>query len=204
MMIDFHDATDRIIAGLEKKSKLLSEKERRTVAYHEAGHATASWYLPNADTLLKVSIVPRGRSLGAAWYLPQEQSLYTKSEFIDRICATLGGRAAEDVVFGEISSGALDDLANLDAWNRVGQGLVFSGDVDLAVGVVDGFGDVHCCACSDAVVECFGVEHNERSTSNRQRSPSLSALTRATRSTGGRLFQRRSILAVRSRPLPPR
>jgi cell division protease FtsH len=109
-MIDFHDATDRVIAGLEKKSKLISDEEKRIVAYHESGHATASWYLPNADTLLKVSIVPRGRSLGAAWYLPQEQQLYTKSQFEDRICAALGGRAAEDVVFGEISSGALDDL----------------------------------------------------------------------------------------------
>jgi AFG3 family protein len=109
-MKDFYDATDRVIAGLEKKNKILSDKEKKTVAYHEAGHATISWHLPNADTLLKVSIVPRGKSLGAAWYLPQEQSLYTKSEFIDRICAALGGRAAEEVVFGEISSGALDDL----------------------------------------------------------------------------------------------
>ena len=109
-MQDFYDATDRVIAGLEKKSKILSEKEKKTVAYHEAGHATVSWFLPNADKLLKVSIVPRGRSLGAAWYLPQEQSLYTKAEFTDRICAALGGRAAEDVVFGEITSGALDDL----------------------------------------------------------------------------------------------
>jgi cell division protease FtsH len=109
-MQDFYDATDRVIAGLEKKSKILSEKEKKTVAYHEAGHATASWYLPNADTLLKVSIVPRGKSLGAAWYLPQEQSLYTQAEFTDRICAALGGRAAEEVVFGEITSGALDDL----------------------------------------------------------------------------------------------
>ena len=109
-MQDFYDATDRVIAGLEKKSKILSEKEKKTVAYHEAGHATVSCFLPNADKLLKVSIVPRGRSLGAAWYLPQEQSLYTKAEFTDRICAALGGRAAEDVVFGEITSGALDDL----------------------------------------------------------------------------------------------
>ncbi len=110
VMKDFYDATDRIIAGLEKKSKILSGKEKKTVAYHEAGHATISWFLPNADKLLKVSIVPRGKSLGAAWYLPQEQSLYTKGEFLDRICAALGGRAAEEVVFGEITSGALDDL----------------------------------------------------------------------------------------------
>lgn len=109
-MQDFYDATDRIIAGLEKKSKILSAQEKKTVAYHEAGHATVSWFLPNADTLLKVSIVPRGKSLGAAWYLPQEQSLYTKAEFTDRICAALGGRAAEEIVFGEVTSGALDDL----------------------------------------------------------------------------------------------
>ncbi len=109
-MLDFHDATDRVIAGLEKKSKILSDKEKRTVAFHEAGHATVSWYLPNADKLLKVSIVPRGKSLGAAWYLPQERSLYTTAEFTDRICAALGGRAAEEIVFGEVTSGALDDL----------------------------------------------------------------------------------------------
>lgn len=109
-MKDFFDATDRVIAGLEKKSKIVSEKEKKIIAYHEAGHATASWYLPHADTLLKVSIVPRGKSLGAAWYLPQENQLYTKSQFLDKICAALGGRAAEEVVFNEISSGALDDL----------------------------------------------------------------------------------------------
>ncbi len=109
-MKDFFDATDRVIAGLEKKSKIVSEKEKKIIAYHEAGHATASWYLPHADTLLKVSIVPRGKSLGAAWYLPQENQLYTKSQFLDKICAALGGRAAEEVVFDEVSSGALDDL----------------------------------------------------------------------------------------------
>lgn len=109
-MKNFFDATDRVIAGLEKKSKIISDKEKKIVAYHEAGHATVSWYLPNADRLLKVSIVPRGKTLGAAWYLPQEQMLYTKGQFQDRLCAALGGRASEDVVFGEITSGALDDL----------------------------------------------------------------------------------------------
>lgn len=109
-MKDFYDATDRIIAGLEKKSKIISEGEKKVIAYHEAGHATASWYLKNADTLLKVSIVPRGRSLGAAWYLPQENVIYNKNQFLDRLCAALGGRAAEDVVIGQVSSGALDDL----------------------------------------------------------------------------------------------
>lgn len=109
-MQDFFDAVDRIIAGLEKKSKLISDDEKKIVAFHEAGHATASWFLPHADRLLKVSIVPRGRSLGAAWYLPQERALYSLAQLEDRICATLGGRAAEEVVFGEITSGALDDL----------------------------------------------------------------------------------------------
>lgn len=109
-MIDYFDAIDRVIAGLERKSKIISDEEKRTVAYHEAGHATVSWHLPHADTLLKVSIVPRGKSLGAAWYLPQEQVLYTHQQFFDRLCSALGGRAAEEVVFGEITSGALDDL----------------------------------------------------------------------------------------------
>ncbi len=109
-MEDFFSATDRIIAGLEKKSKIISPQEKQIVAYHEAGHATTSWFLEHADSLLKVSIVPRGKSLGSAWYLPEEHQIYTKAQFEDRLCAALGGRAAEEVVFGEISSGALDDL----------------------------------------------------------------------------------------------
>jgi cell division protease FtsH len=109
-MKDFYDATDRIIAGLKNKSRIINEKEKEIIAYHEAGHATVSWFLPNADNLLKVSIVPRGKSLGAAWYLPQENHLYTKAQLVDKICAALGGRAAEEVMFKEISSGALNDL----------------------------------------------------------------------------------------------
>ncbi|MCB9267646.1 MAG: ATP-dependent metallopeptidase FtsH/Yme1/Tma family protein [Lewinellaceae bacterium] len=109
-MHDFYDATDRVIGGLEKKSKIISEKEKKIIAFHEAGHATVSWYLEHADSLLKVSIVPRGRSLGAAWYLPQENVIYNKDQLVDRLCAALGGRAAEEVVFGKVSSGALDDL----------------------------------------------------------------------------------------------
>lgn len=108
--MDFMDATDRVIAGMEKKNKIISEGEKKTIAYHEAGHATASWYLKHADSLLKVSIVPRGRSLGAAWYLPEENVIYTTEQFIDRLCATLAGRASEEINFGKISSGALDDL----------------------------------------------------------------------------------------------
>ena len=107
---DFSEAIDRVIGGLEKKSKILSAEEKKRIAYHEAGHATISWMLKNVDSLLKVSIVPRGKSLGAAWYLPEEHQIITKTAFIDKICAALGGRAAEEVIFGEISSGALDDL----------------------------------------------------------------------------------------------
>jgi AFG3 family protein len=109
-MADFYSAVDRIVAGLEKKTKIISARERRVIAVHEAGHATASWFLTHADSLLKVSIVPRGKALGAAWYLPEEHTIYTTQQFLDRICATLGGRAAEDLFFNEISSGALDDL----------------------------------------------------------------------------------------------
>jgi cell division protease FtsH len=109
-MKDFYDATDRVIAGLERKAQIISPEERKIIAYHEAGHATTSWYLPKADKLLKVSIIPRGKSLGSAWYLPEEHHVFTRSELIDKMVVALGGRAAEDVVFGEISSNALDDL----------------------------------------------------------------------------------------------
>ena len=109
-MVDFYDATDRIIAGLEKKSKIISDEEKKVIAHHEAGHATASWFLKHADRLLKVSVVPRGRSLGAAWYMPQEHVIYNTDQFLDRLCTALGGRAAEEVIFGKVSSGALDDL----------------------------------------------------------------------------------------------
>jgi len=107
---DFMDAIDRVIAGLEKKSKIISPEEKKRIAFHEAGHAVVSWLLKNVDPLIKVSIIPRGKSLGAAWYLPEEKQLRTESAFLEHLCATLGGRAAENVVFGEVSSGALDDL----------------------------------------------------------------------------------------------
>ncbi|MDP4711382.1 MAG: ATP-dependent zinc metalloprotease FtsH [Saprospiraceae bacterium] len=109
-MADFMEAVDRIIGGLERKSKIVSEKEKRIIAFHEAGHVTSSWFLPHADSLLKVSIIPRGKSLGAAWYLPEEHQVFTRAEFMDKICMALGGRAAEALIFGEISSNALDDL----------------------------------------------------------------------------------------------
>ena len=107
---DFLDAVDRIIGGLEKKSKIISPNEKKTIAYHEAGHATVSWMLEYASPLVKVTIVPRGKSLGAAWYLPEERQLTTTAQMLDEICAAMGGRAAEEVFFGRISTGALSDL----------------------------------------------------------------------------------------------
>ncbi len=107
---DFLDAVDRIIGGLEKKNKAIKPSEKKRVAYHEAGHATISWLVEHASPLLKVTIVPRGRSLGAAWYLPEERQLTTTEQMLDEMCATLGGRAAEQVIFNTISTGALSDL----------------------------------------------------------------------------------------------
>lgn len=107
---DFMDAIDRIVAGLEKKSKIISPEEKRTIAFHEAGHAVISWLLKTVDPLLKVSIIPHGKSLGAAWYLPEEKQLRSKTAFVEHLCATLGGRAAEEITFADVSSGALDDL----------------------------------------------------------------------------------------------
>jgi len=107
---DFLDAVDRIVGGLEKKNKITTEEERRSIAIHEAGHATLSWLLEYANPLIKVTIVPRGRALGAAWYLPEERQITTKEQMLDEMCATLGGRAAEDLFLGRISSGAMNDL----------------------------------------------------------------------------------------------
>jgi len=107
---DFLDAVDRIIGGLEKKNKIITKKEKETIAYHEAGHATISWLVEHASPLVKVTIVPRGQSLGAAWYLPEERQITTSSQILDEMAAALGGRAAEEVTFGEISTGALSDL----------------------------------------------------------------------------------------------
>jgi len=108
--IDFLDAVDRIIGGLEKKNKIITQKEKKTIAYHEAGHATVSWMLEHAAPLVKVTIVPRGKSLGAAWYLPEERQIVETEQMLDEMCATLGGRAAEKVMFDKISTGALNDL----------------------------------------------------------------------------------------------
>ncbi len=107
---DFHDAVDRIIGGLEKKSKIITRTEKKTIAYHEAGHATLSWMLEHGHPLVKITIVPRGQALGAAWYQPHERQITTKEQLLDEICSTLGGRAAEEITFGKISSGALNDL----------------------------------------------------------------------------------------------
>ena len=107
---DFLDAVDRIIGGLEKKNKIITPEEKKTIAFHEAGHASVSWLLQYANPLVKVTIVPRGQSLGAAWYLPEERSITTTEQLLDDMCATLGGRAAEQLVFNKISTGALSDL----------------------------------------------------------------------------------------------
>jgi cell division protease FtsH len=110
---DFLDAVDRIIGGLEKKNKIITPEEKKVIAFHEAGHATVSWLLEHASPLIKVTIVPRGRSLGAAWYLPEERQITTTEQLFDEMCAALGGRAAEDIVFGKISTGALSDLEKI-------------------------------------------------------------------------------------------
>ncbi len=107
---DFLDAVDRVVGGLEKKNKLITDNEKRTIAFHEAGHATVSWMLEHASPLVKVTIVPRGQSLGAAWYLPEERHITTTEQIFDEMCAALGGRAAEELTFGKISTGALSDL----------------------------------------------------------------------------------------------
>lgn len=110
---DFLDAVDRIVGGLEKRSKIISPSEKRTIAYHEAGHATVSWVLPNANPLLKVTIIPRGKALGAAWYLPEERQLTTTEQMMEEMASTIGGRVAEEIVNGKISTGALNDLERI-------------------------------------------------------------------------------------------
>ena len=107
---DFLDAVDRIVGGLEKKNKIITKEEKKAIAFHEAGHATVSWMLEHAAPLVKVTIVPRGQSLGAAWYLPEERLIVRPEQMLDKMCAALGGRAAEKVIFDKISTGALSDL----------------------------------------------------------------------------------------------
>ncbi|MBE9509592.1 MAG: ATP-dependent zinc metalloprotease FtsH [Bacteroidetes bacterium] len=110
---DFHDAVDRIVGGLERKNKLISPYEKKTIAFHEAGHATVSWLLEHANPLLKVTIIPRGKALGAAWYLPEERQITTTEQLLDEMAAALGGRASEEMTFGKISTGALNDLEKI-------------------------------------------------------------------------------------------
>ncbi|MBE9467012.1 MAG: ATP-dependent zinc metalloprotease FtsH [Bacteroidetes bacterium] len=110
---DFLDAVDRIIGGLEKKNKIISPDEKKTIAYHEAGHATISWLLEHANPLVKVTIIPRGAALGAAWYLPEERQITTTEQILDEMCAALGGRVSEEITFGKISTGALNDLEKI-------------------------------------------------------------------------------------------
>jgi len=110
---DFLDAIDRIVGGLERKSKIITKDEKRTIAYHESGHATVSWLLEHAHPLVKVTIIPRGRALGAAWYLPEERQITTREQLIDEMCSALGGRVAEELIFGKISTGAMNDLEKI-------------------------------------------------------------------------------------------
>ena len=110
---DFLDAVDRIVGGLERKSKIITPEEKKSIAHHEAGHATVSWLLPHANPLFKVTIVPRGQALGAAWYLPEERQLVTRNQMIDEMCSLIGGRVAEEIVNGQPSTGALNDLERL-------------------------------------------------------------------------------------------
>lgn len=112
-MKNFEQAIERVVAGMEKKSNVLQPDERKIVAYHEAGHAVAGWFLQHADPLLKVSIIPRGKGLGYAQYLPKEQYLYSKEQLFDRMCMTLGGRVSEELFFGRITTGAQDDLKKI-------------------------------------------------------------------------------------------
>ena len=118
---DFVDAVDRIIGGLERRSKIISQEEKRVIAFHESGHAAVSWLLPHAHPLVKVTIVPRGKALGAAWYLPEERQITTFDQMFDEMTATLGGRAAEEIIFGKVSTGALNDLERVtkQAYNMV-------------------------------------------------------------------------------------
>jgi len=117
----FLDAIDRIIGGLEKRNKIISAKEKKVIAFHEAGHASISWLLEHAHPLVKVTIVPRGKALGAAWYLPEERQITTWEQMFDEMTATLGGRASEEVIFGKVSTGALNDLERVtkQAYNMV-------------------------------------------------------------------------------------
>jgi cell division protease FtsH len=118
---DFIDAVDRIIGGLERRSKIISQDEKKVIAFHESGHAAVSWLLPHAHPLVKVTIVPRGKALGAAWYLPEERQITTFDQMFDEMTATLGGRAAEEIIFGQVSTGALNDLERVtkQAYNMV-------------------------------------------------------------------------------------
>ena len=128
---DFLDAVDRIIGGLEKKSKIITPEEKKSIAHHEAGHATVSWLLPHANPLFKVTIVPRGHALGAAWYLPEERQLVTKEQLVDEMCSLIGGRVAEEIINGQPSTGALNDLERL---TKMAYGMVTYYGMSDAVG----------------------------------------------------------------------
>lgn len=130
---DFLDAVDRIVGGLERKAAIITPAEKRSIAHHEAGHATVSWLLPYANPLFKVTLIPRGQALGAAWYLPEERKLWTKSQMIDEMCSLIGGRVAEEIVNGEPSTGAQNDLERL---TQMAYGMVKDYGMTEAVGAL--------------------------------------------------------------------
>jgi len=130
---DFLDAVDRIVGGLERKGSIMTQAEKKSIAHHEAGHATVSWLLPYADPLFKVTLIPRGQALGAAWYLPEERKLWTKAQMIDRMCSLIGGRVAEEIVNGQPSTGAQNDLERL---TQMAYGMVQYYGMSVKVGAV--------------------------------------------------------------------
>ena len=133
---DFLDAVDRIVGGLERKSKIITPQEKRSIAHHEAGHATVSWLLPNANPLFKVTIVPRGQALGAAWYLPEERQLVTRDQMLDEMCSLVAGRVAEEIINGQPSTGALNDLERL---TKMAYGMVSYYGMSEKVGTISFF-----------------------------------------------------------------
>ena len=160
-MIDFEGAIDRVIGGLEKKNKVISKEERRTVAYHEAGHAVVGWFLEHSEPLLKVTIVPRGSAaLGFAQYLPNENLLMTKEQIRDMMCMTLGGRAAEEVMVGKISTGAQNDLERI---TRMAYSQVSLYGMSEAVGLVSfpNDGETFLKPYSDETAKVIDVEARE-------------------------------------------
>ena len=135
-MTEIEEATIKVVVGTEKKSRVMSDHEKKLTAYHEAGHATVSWLLPNANPLFKVTIVPRGQALGAAWYLPEERQLVTRDQMLDEMCSLVAGRVAEEIINGQPSTGALNDLERL---TKMAYGMVSYYGMSEKVGTISFF-----------------------------------------------------------------